>query len=106
MQNPCWGIWEEFSWECIKGAIAGALESQSLKVTPFHNPIAYSCSQESSINPGPYSYCSHHFQQSTDSRASCLTHALAEEVVMGLFLVITLLWVSNLMFKVVAPRYL
>lgn len=52
---------KSFLGECIKGAIAGALESQSLKVTPFHNPTACSGSQESSVIPGPYSYCSHPF---------------------------------------------
>lgn len=36
------GIWEGFSGQYIKGAIPGALESQSFKSTPFCNPTALS----------------------------------------------------------------
>lgn len=83
------GIWEGFSGQCIKGAIPGALESQSFTFTAFHNPVACPGSQQRLYKPGPYSYCSHLFPAAPDTSASCLAQALAKEAVMGLFLVIT-----------------
>lgn len=90
VQNLCWGDPGRLSWQCIKGAIPGALESQSFKFIPFRNPIACPGSQQKLYKPRTFSYCSHHFLQNPDTSASCLAQALAKEAVMDLFLVITL----------------
>lgn len=65
-------IWEGFSGQGIKGAIPGALESVSFQIHSFVIQQLCPGSNSSSINPGPYSFWSHHFLQNPDMGASCL----------------------------------
>lgn len=78
------GVQESFR---IKGAIPGDLKFQGLKATAC-------CKSKSSLWFSPEAracfYCSHHPPKNSDTSTSCLVQALAGEVVMGLFLEITL----------------
>lgn len=95
------GSRKAFAWHCIKGAIPGDLKFQGFKATAC-------CKSKSSLWFSPEAracfYCSHHPPKNSDTSTSCLVQALAGEVVMGLFLEITLWWVSSLTFKVVGAQ--